>query len=355
MKKLKSFLATIAIFATTTFSALALPGVTQMIPDQSGQFVYYKDSTFERESYIGIIYFDDSTYGLRYYAPSDAKKGLPETKMQVYLTINPTLAAEKGIIDFTGEKVEPLPSSQDETDIINYLHNLVYDIFPKRIMIGTIEKEISENDDYAQFGGKVSMKYDPIIPILNLKQIVTSDGKIALSAVTGGKLISSNDTTFSDFKGIPSNPQKSSTKVKKAKSSKIEIVNEGLKTQSFDLDSNWEQKSAASWMYKNDAAVSTVVIPISDVQKNLFIRSLILGRDHSYPDWTKQKISEKSGTIELNQIFYDSDSKSFKNDFKRIDNVGEIAKSIFTLTVDSGVFTKNKSYFENILKSYTVN
>lgn len=355
MKTTKSiFLAVIASLAIN-FSIFAIPGVEQPIQDQSGQFVYYKDSTFDRESYIGIIFFDDSTYGLRYYAPTDLKNGKPETKMQVYLTIDSVLAATKGKIEFTGERVEPLPSSQDETDIINYLHDFVYELFPKRIMIGTIDKTYSENCDYAQFGGRVSIQYDSMIPVLNLKQIVTSDGKIALSAITGGKLINSTDTTFTDFKGIPAKSSASAEKVKKGKSAKIEIENEGLKSQVFELDSNWEQKSAASWMYKSVAAVSSAVLPINDAQKNVLLRSLILGRDHSYPDWTKQKFSEKNGKIELSQIFYDSDSKSFKNDFKKIETLNENAKSIFTLTVDSASYTKNKSYFDGIVNSYKIN
>ena len=51
----------------------ALPGVQQLLPDQSGQFVYYRDSSFDRESYVGIIYFDEATYGLRYFAPATDK------------------------------------------------------------------------------------------------------------------------------------------------------------------------------------------------------------------------------------------------------------------------------------------
>ena len=95
-------------------SAFALPGVKSFIPDVPGQFVYYKDMSFSRESYIGVIYYDDTTYGFRYIAPavSDKKNPLPKREMQVYITINP----EKNKLEFIGEKVEPLPRSQEETD-----------------------------------------------------------------------------------------------------------------------------------------------------------------------------------------------------------------------------------------------
>lgn len=353
MNTIKSKILTFISLFAIQFSIFAIPGISQKVSDQSGQFVYYKDSTFERESYIGLIYFDDATYGVRYYAPADMKNGKPELKMQIYVTIDTELAATKGTIDFTGEKVEPLPSSQDETDIINYLHDFIYELFPRRIMLGTIEKVVSESDTYAQFGGRVTMTYDPIIPILNLRQIVTSDGKLALNAITGGKLISSNDTTFSDFKGIPSKSDKSAAKIKKGKAAKIEIENQGLKSQNFELDSNWEQKSTASWMYKSEAAVSTVALPISDALTANLVQSLVLGRDHSYPDWTKQKITEKNGKIELTQVFYDSDTKSFKTDFKKIESIGENTKAIFTLTVNSNFYTANRAYFDKIISSFT--
>jgi len=355
MKRIKSLLTAISIFATTTFSAIALPGVTQMIPDQSGQFVYYKDNTFTRESYVGIVYFDESTYGLRYYAPAIEKEGKPEMKMQVYVTIDEEKAKEKAFIEFTGEKVEPIPRSQEETDIINYLHDIIYEMFPRRIKFGDVTKINVMNDDYEQFGGRVSIEFDPIIPVLNLSKIVTSDGKIALTAVTGGKLTSSNDTSFISFKGIPAKiASENGAKVKKSKATSIEIENEGVKTQVFNLDSNWEQKSAASWMLDDNAFVSTIALPISKEQKNALLRSLILGRNHSYSDWSKLKILEKDNMLSINQVVFDSESNLFKYDFKKIANLDENTKSIFTLTVFANSYAKNKSYYEKILNSYNL-
>ena len=338
----------------SSITIFALPGVKQMIPDQSGQFVYYRDSSFERESYVGIIYFDEATYGLRYYAPANDKQA--EVKLQFYLTLDTEKAASKGIIEFTGETPpDPFPKSQDETDIVNYLHDIAYEMFPKRIFLGELKEKTSSDETYSQFGGRVSMEYDPIIPVLNLDRIVTSDGKIAFYAVTGGKLTDSSDTSFSDFKGIPAKvTYGSSSKIKKGKASDMQIENEGLKSQSFKIDSNWEQKSAASWMLGSSAAITSAALPISDAQKGNLIRMLILGRDHSYSDWSKMKISDKNGKIELDQVFYDSSSKSFKYDKKRIENLGEGTKSIFSLTMDAGAYNKNKKYFDKIISSYEV-
>lgn len=352
MNRTKSIFLTIISLVLMNISIFALPGVTQKIQDKSGQFVYYKDSTFERESYIGVIYFDESTYGLRYYAPALEKQGKPEIKMQVYITIDVEKAATKGIIDFTGEKVEPLPHSQEETDIINYLHNFAYDMFPKRIFYGNLDKKVSVNDDYEQFGGKVSIEYNPIIPILNLNKITSSDGKIMLEAITGGQLVSSEDASFFNFKGIPSKINtKKSDKIKKGKNLPIEIKNDNIKTQIFEIDSNWEQKNTTIWTLSKNASIMAVSLSIPSDKTDAFIRSSILGRANSYPDWTKQKITQTNGDILLNQIIYNSDSDSFNYDFKNALQNKENVKTLFNLTVSADAYSKNKGYFDNILKS----
>jgi hypothetical protein len=60
----KSFLS--ILFAFTFFSVFAVPGVKQFIPDASGEYVYYKDSTFKRESYIGILVYEVLPTGIRF-------------------------------------------------------------------------------------------------------------------------------------------------------------------------------------------------------------------------------------------------------------------------------------------------
>ena len=66
MKSVPSKKSFFSVLFFSFFSCLfALPGVTKKIPDLSGQFVYYEDKSFERESYFGIIFYDEGTYGLR--------------------------------------------------------------------------------------------------------------------------------------------------------------------------------------------------------------------------------------------------------------------------------------------------
>ena len=65
MKKVLSSLFSFILCA----GLFAMPVFSSYLPDTSGEYVYYQDKTFERESYIGIIYYDDETFGIRYYSP----------------------------------------------------------------------------------------------------------------------------------------------------------------------------------------------------------------------------------------------------------------------------------------------
>ena len=59
-------------------------------------------------------------------------------------------------------------------------------------------------DDFPQFGGSVKMKYSFDIPIFNLEEIISGDGKPVFDLVTVGRLASSSDESFWDFEGFPS-------------------------------------------------------------------------------------------------------------------------------------------------------
>ena len=72
MKKIAAFFTILFL----TVSAFALPGFIPFFQDESGEFVYYRDYSFNRESYVGFLTYDDATYELRYYAPFDKEQNL---------------------------------------------------------------------------------------------------------------------------------------------------------------------------------------------------------------------------------------------------------------------------------------
>ena len=118
--------------------------------------MYYRDFTFDRESYIGILYYDDSTYALRYYAPALAeKKSLePEKNIHILFTINP----ENQDFERTGERILSA-ITPDDTFLVNYVEGFFDEMTKHRQDEGIIESKTQDYQDYAQFGGKVMQTF----------------------------------------------------------------------------------------------------------------------------------------------------------------------------------------------------
>src|SRR5574344_1707193 len=123
LKKLSALLFAFIVTATV----YALPAVTSFVPDTSGEYVYYRDNSFKRPSYIGFIYYDDATYAVRYYAPAVADQALIEKDITLYLSVN----KNNEHLEFTGETMKGVTSA-DDTEIVNYMHDLFYELTARR-------------------------------------------------------------------------------------------------------------------------------------------------------------------------------------------------------------------------------
>ena len=152
---MKKLLLTLTILLCVAVSAFTLPGFTPFVPDTAGEYVYYRDYSFNRESYIGILNYDDTSYQIRYYAPADRDLVLPETNLAILFSLNP----ESNFFDMTGEKIiTDVDPYGDDVDILNYLHDLLYEFSSRRIKLDDLEgTEIFTTQEFEQFGGKVTM------------------------------------------------------------------------------------------------------------------------------------------------------------------------------------------------------
>lgn len=245
----------ILTFATTLF---ALPGFTPFIPDTAGEYVYYRDYSFARESYVGILNYDDTSYQIRYYAPASREHAAVEKDLAILFSINP----DADYLDMTGERIlgEVGPESEEDVDILNYMHDVLYEFTSRRIKAGEITEEpYNSTQDYEQFGGKVTICYDSLIPLYNIKSIRGTDGSLILSCITFGRIVNGEDTSFEDFKGlVAAKPYHAPSKKKiKGKTKKFE-TQEG---QKITLDTNWEQAMDNCWMYGDEAFLTIATIP----------------------------------------------------------------------------------------------
>jgi len=353
----KKFLLLCALSVSAALSSFALPGVSPYISDTSGQYVYYRDSSFERDSYIGFAYFTDSAYGVRYYAPAvkSKKNSRTEKDILIYFSVDP----KADHIELTGERIASTISPED-TDLVNYLHDMLYELTARRAKAGDIKTTATSEQDFRQFGGYVSLDFDALIPIFNLKKITASDGKEVLKLVTAGQLTSSNDTSFSDFKGLTTSVKDKKHKFKpskKAREKTYTFSKTESDQQTITLDSQWTQSVDNLWSQEKNAVLALDIIQADMTDQTLATlkRRLILGTENTYPDLASLSLTEEEGHIKIYNTYCHALSGTVTKDFKILSPRADKKSAAFlTLTVFSGAYGKNQNYFKKILDSYSV-
>ncbi|MCR5289133.1 MAG: hypothetical protein K6E51_03985 [Treponema sp.] len=368
-------LCTVFTFFCAYFStAYALPGVTQYIPDSSGEYVYYRDYSFNRESYTGFLYYDDGTYAARYYAPADFDQQLPPKAIELLISIDPTASH----IEMTGERIISATHTEEDNDIINYLHDMIYELTARRQKIGLLSPEqefipidrssfhdagIIDEQEFLQFGGDVTLLFDYIVPLFNLRHISSSDGELQFELVTAGRLKSSQDTSFSNFTGIPfplNDQERKFILNKKAKEVVFSYSNKEPNSfiQSVRLDTQWTASMEQMYMLDNYAYTALSSLSVPSENRTLFfnslLRKLLLSVEGSYCIWDTVKLEFSEQRIMISCQYYQNGSNAVTRDFKTITQLSDDMYGWFSLTVFDSVYRKNHTYFDAIIDSYAI-
>ena len=329
-----------------TASVFALPGFTSFIPDSAGEYVYYRDTSFNRESYIGILGYDNSTIQIRYIAPENETEKLPKKDISILITVDP----KADVWTMTGEKIVStiLPDS-DDVDIVNYLHDILYEFSARRISQVAVESDkVTIDQDYAQFGGKVAITFDARIPLFNIRSIANDKGEKVFDCITIGTIKSSEDKTFEGFSGIKtlkSDVQKETKKTAKPLVCKFE-------NRSVTLDENWEQKM------ENFSLITMSALPKVSENKtlnDLYVqRKLLESSEGSYTDFQNCEITytQAKDSYKLVSTSYFPESNTTVNIIKILTRNKDGGFDYFSISTYQTAYLKNPSYFDKIVKSY---
>ncbi len=352
----KRFASVLLVAFLLCASAFAIPRVKQYTPDFSGEFVYYRDNSFVSPSFVGVIYYNESTYGARYYCPADKAAKTKERDISIYFTID----AENGSIEMTGENIFGSDGSQDDADIVNYLHDFFYEFAERRQKLDLLGPDsVTVTDEFAQFGGDVKITYNNLIPVFNMERLSTLDGKDVLCVDTVGILTDTNDPAFSYYKGIQGMPKDKSRSFDKKAFSKAKQFSVGKQTVS--LDDSWKQENDNMFLLGDNALLTLTEITRPDLFKDspdqfltILMRKLSEGSSTSYTIWSKRKASSKENSVKLDSIFWEPVEGNVTRDFKRLTKLQGGGYALLSLTVFDGVYGKKKSYFDKILGSLSV-
>lgn len=362
---MKKLLLAICLIFVMVLNANAIPGVNPFIKNQSGMYVYYRDYSFNRESYLGFLIYDEGTYAARYFAPGSDKD--PPKEIEILFTIDP----KKDYVDLTGERFLT-PIVQEDTDVINYIHDMIYEFASRRKKAGDISPDAEKNpganlilkkspsymesgfiskEDFNQFGGEVFVYYDYTIPIFNIKKIIDNSRKTVFEAVAAGRIKSSADKSFSSFRPLEANWTPIQKKNKKEKSFTAEI--EGTK---INLDEGWSNKMGDSeaefqniYFRGNDSLLSIFKLD----EKFLFTDSLmtVILSENSYTPLNSISISEEGSRITVYSTSIDAETgRVYERIFIFRENSG--SKHILFLNLLKSEFESDRKYYLNILKTW---
>lgn len=350
LKNYKKILVTMLMVASLQ-TLWSLPGVKQYIPDTSGEYVFYRDSSFKSETLVGFLYYNDSTYAARLYSPASEKAKSLEKDIVIYVSVGPA----SDHLELTGEKITG--TVEGNSDLVNYLHDLLYEFTSRRknVVLESGDRNVVK-DDFLQFGGTVYIAYNPLVPIFNIEEICGVDKKPVLKIETAGLLTGSSDTSFTDFKGTSVLPKEKKRVFKRdRKAGEIEIIGG---TQRLTLDSQWKQSMENLWLLGDLALISMNEMAMPDEMRDspmafdILLRRFSLGTTQSYSLWSQRRITRNGNSFVVMNTFLQADSKDLTRDFKIITKKQDGNFALVAFSVFDGVYQKNHSYFDSILKSY---
>lgn len=359
----KSF-AVLVCCALAALPAAAFPGIRPHLPDASGQYVYYRDHSFDFEAYIGFLHYDEATYAMRFFAPSypvqnaparagSGRAGIPKS-IELLFTVNPDVDHT----DMTGERFLTSVEGAD-TEIVNYMHDLVYELSARRRKLPepVVRAQAESREDFSQFGGMVTMEYSFDVPIFNLARIVSPDGIPVFELVTAGALVSSDDKSFSAFRGFPAPMGDKQRRFSSAQEKGDTEVK--YNTQRVTLDSQWT-KAADNMFLLGDVAVLVLSdFPASSMAGttaeilDTFCRIFSLGTQNSYADWGSRKISRTKDELSVEMLYYLPEENAVTRDFKVLAKNRAGGYSVLSLTVFDNAYKSNRAYFDSILSGYS--
>jgi len=349
-----------------SFLIFAMPGFESYLPDASGDFVYYRDYSFTQESYVGLLMYNESSFQVRYYAPQDKANNLPERDISILISINP----KSDYWEMTGERLlTNISNTPEEIDILNYLHDFLYEFSSRRIKAGNVSPEnpkylISNfyknnglviKQDFNQFGGQVYITFDAMIPFFNVKSISDTKNNTLLECICIGKIQSNSDTTFTGFKGFTQKFKTNMDKLDKKAASK----NFSYENLNITVDENWTTDyNFAQFKDEGIIVLSKFTSLPDDTTYSLLslTKTLCTSFGNSYCNLSNIELFYNKAE---NQVKLVKNIHSSNNMIKGIEIISKDKNSndfnYFYLSTFFHAYNTRRSYYDKIVKSYKIN
>ena len=322
---------------------MALPGIKEYLPTENGQYVYYQDNTFSDTVYIGFLQYDINTYAIR-YVPKNPVNNIPI--LEIIVTLDP----DKDYVDLTGEKVVQEVTNEN-TNILNYMHDLLYEFVARRKKINNADfshsyiNPILSTEEYSQFGGIVTLKYNAVIPLFSLETIEDEEGNLLFEIVEIGKITDESEKGWDSFLCLPKNI----TTVPK-----IDVTSTSISDADFaTFNDNWKQKDAFYFIGEEALMYS---IEISATDRISLLRNFSLSSVDNTIYLQKQQVELLADNIlRITNVTKQNNADAFLRDIKIIKPIKNSISRLTGITVYNNYYEINTSYFNRLIQTSSSN
>ncbi len=326
----------------------AFGGIRPYLPDSSGEYVIYRDYTFQDETYIGFLYYDESTLGAVSVSPEAGKT------VSLLLTLDP----DSDFIDITGERIvsDIVP---EDTYIVNHLHDVLYELAAARKEANGSGFPRPVTREQTVFSVPVTAEYEYYIPLFNLLRMKTAEGTPILELERMGRLENSGDPSFFEFEPLPSplDPEVRRADINSA----APVQKYTADNLTITLDGQWAHSGGNIWFLGGSAMIWTDITGAGPeffagaeyTVPEYLVRIFSLS---GYDNWSQpqlMKFSAGGNATRLENVFYNPENNTEMRDIKIFLSGADGTVKVFALTAEETVYQAHKAYFDGILAAFT--
>lgn len=343
------------LFSQTKEGATSVATTLASFPSgTSGEYVVYRDYSWKAPTWIGFLYYDDSTWG--------AVSVTPSTNSRVSVLFRTEEA--DGQLVLTGQQVISDITSSD-VPVVNYLMSLLPDLFAwrKELSVSPSVKLITQgrspllpsglslSKNLATFGGPITLTFSPEVAVFNMASMTTSEKKPIFELARSGRVGSSGDSVFFSF--LPQEAVKKTPSLISLKQSPKEIRTvDGV---NLTLDGQWTMVADNTFFLGNTAVliVDTIDLGLMQIpQANIplsFVRLFSLSSAAAWADPSKLIVTGTKDNFRIENIFFDVESGTLNRDIKKCILSPDGKKcTVISLSVSDASWKNNEAYFTSL-------
>lgn len=319
----------------------------------SGDYVVYRDWSWEKPTWIGFLYYNDSTWGAFMKDPS--------TGSDVRLLFSTETLDGKLVL--TGQNIVS-KITQDDVLSVNYLMKLLPVFHAWRNGAASVSASPSKESGRssllppivtldasdAMFGGAVKATFAPEVPVFNMRSLDGAGDRRVMTLERVGR-VKSSDTEFFSFVAA-GEPKAGAALALDSKRVAEKRVVDGV---SLTLDGQWTMYADNMFFLGNSAALIVDTLDLSLMQiprENLplsLVRMFSLSSADSWVVPSSLSVAGTASRFTVTNLIFDSTRGSLNRDIKTcVVSKDGASCVVISLSVNETAYQANKAYFSSL-------